>query len=420
MRDLSLFGPDLFGQTMKFSAQALLDSSECVVVSGPAPRRQEGDGEESSRMPQSSYYEGINVDHMFWGSCTSRQVAYEEENWGSVSDSIDRAVRENQFIIGKWTETKTTEDGVVEKESHSLQNCHEALRRRRMCLLIDQISVPLGTLCRTSLSLNEESVRRDLTEDLQGLASFSRALCPRFVVADLDILELSQCTLTPFFIAPGRLPCSCSTVVSIWVRGGVLTEDEVTRSHVEQTYGIFELGSASREQYVVDPPCYSGNTVSVYMKSSHTDTVTCLRDEGFIVFDSKTHYLKLSTGSLSGSMATLLLRICECGNSKFLGTPCGTEEWKHIWDENILRYREDSFLSSGILDEGNQFCPPNTPRLVYQLPADPLDVIHSTTLWAPLPKFNFETCKGALQKGQHFFTMGSGTPVFLLAEIRNH
>ena len=141
---------------------------------------------------------------------------------------------------------------------------------------------------------------------------------------------------------------------------------------------------------------------------------------GFIVFNSKTHYLKLSTGSLSGSMATLLLRICECGNSKFLGIPCGTEEWKHIWGENILRYREDSFLSNGIQDEGNQFCPPNTPWLVEKLPADPLDVIHSTSLPAPLPKFNFETCKGALHKRQHFFTMGSGTPVFLLAEIRNH
>ena len=123
------------------------------------------------------------------------------------------------------------------------------------------------------------------------------------------------------------------------VQGGVLTEDEVSRCNVEQTYGIFELGSASREHCVVDPPCYSGDTVSVYMKSSNSDPVTCLKDGGFIVFDAKTHYLKLSTGSLSGSVATLLLRVCECGNSKFLGAPTGTEELKYVWEENILRYR---------------------------------------------------------------------------------
>ena len=179
MGDLGSFGPDLFGQTMKFSAQALLDSADCVVVSGPAPRLQERQGEESGDAPQSSHFESINVDHIVWRSRASRQIAFEEENWGSVSDSIDRAVRENQFIIGKWTETKTTEDGDVESESYALQKCHQALRRRRMNFVIDQISIPLGTFWKTSLVLNEESVRQDLVEDLQGLASFLQSIVPK-------------------------------------------------------------------------------------------------------------------------------------------------------------------------------------------------------------------------------------------------
>ena len=420
MRDLASFGPDLFGQTMKFSAQALLDSAECVVVSAPAPRHQEREGEESGGTPQASHFESINVDHIVWRSRTSRQIAFEEENWSSVSDSIDRAVRETQFIIGKWTETKTTADGVVENESYALRNCHKALRRRRMNFVTDQISIPLGTFWKTSLSLNEDSVRQDLIEDLQGLASFCRALCPRFVVADLHILEISDCTFTPFFIAPPALPCSCSTVLSIMVHSGILTEHEVSRCNVEQTSGIFELCSASQEHCVVNPPCYSGDTVSVYMKSSYSNPVTCLKDGGFIVFDSKMHYLKISTGSLSGSVATLLLRVCECGNSTFLGAPTGTDELKHVWEENILRYREDSFLSNGVRGEGNQLCPSNTPRLIHKLSTDPVDVIHSTDVPVSPPRLNFESCKGALHKGQHFFTMGSGTPVFLLAEIRNH
>ena len=65
-------------------------------------------------------------------------------------------------------------------------------------------------------------------------------------------------------------------------------------------------------------------------------------------------------------------------------------------------------------------CPSNTPHIVDKLPTDPLHVLHSTNVPVPLPKFNFESCKGALHKGQHFFTMRSETPVFLLAEIRNH
>lgn len=406
---------------MKFSAQSFLESAECALVSGPAPRRQERDESVSvtgEGCPKSVYYEGINVNHITWRSRTSRQDAYEEENWGSVSDCVDRAVRENQFIIGKWTHTKTTDDAVVEETSHSLQRCHQALGRRRMDLLIDETSVPLGTFWSTSLSVNEESLRRDIRNDLQSLASFSRAFCPRFVVADLHILELSPSTLTPFFIAPTPLQCSCSTVVSILTTGGGLTNDEVTRSNVSQTYGIFELGSASREHCVVEPPCYSGETISVYMNSSTSDPVTCLRDGGFIVFDSKSHYLKRSTGSLSGSMAALLLRICDCGNSKFLGA--GTEELKILWEENILRYREHSFLSNGILGEGNPLCPSNTPRLCDKIPEEPLDVIDSRTPPAPLPRVEFDSCQGALHKGQNFFAMCSGTPVFLLAEIVNH
>ena len=55
----------------------------------------------------------------------------------------------------------------------------------------------------------------------------------------------------------------------------------------EQTYGIFELGSASREHCVVDPPCYSGDTLSVYMFSSHTDPATCLRDGASLFLTQK-------------------------------------------------------------------------------------------------------------------------------------
>lgn len=399
---------------MKFSRQAFLDSDDCHFIRDPVHRHEEREGHQRVDVNKFTFAEQINVEHISWRSSAGRNGRCGDEGWESVADSVQRTVRDFHFVVGKWTQKNTRDEVVVEEESLALRKVHRVLRDNRLQLVVDRITIPMGVFLHSKLLLNDDSVRSRIGESLEYLTSLARALCPRFVVADIHVLELSECTFTPFFAVPGQLHCSCSTVISVMTRGGILSEDQVTRWNVQQTFGFFELGSISREETVAEPPCYTGEAVSVFMKPSLSDPVTFVSDGGFTVFDSEKHFFKFGTGSLNGAVAVLLLRICDCGNSKLSSAP--TDDLKFVWEENILRYKQHAFLANGILGQGNTFCPQSVPRLCGSIPDTPELLAENTP---PRPKIKFECCEGRIHKGQNFFQKSVGTPVFLLAGVSN-